>query len=56
MNYRELQQSLKVYRALGLTIVKLNQKTAVLQAEYNRIQAQQQARMRSHKPYKLKTR
>ena len=41
MNYRELQQSLKAYRASGLTIVKLNQKTAVLQAEYNRIQAQQ---------------
>jgi hypothetical protein len=41
MNYRELQQSLKAYRASGLTIVKLNQKTAVLRAEYNRIQAQQ---------------
>ncbi len=41
MNYRELQQSLKAYRASGLTIIKLNQKTAVLQAEYNRIQVQQ---------------
>ena len=41
MNYRELQQALKTLRIEGLTIIKLNQKTAVLQAEYNRIQAQQ---------------
>jgi Putative amidoligase enzyme len=41
MNYRELQQTLKAYRASGLTTIKLNQKTAVLQAEYDRIQSQQ---------------
>ena len=37
MNYRELQRALKTYRASGLTVIKLNQKTAVLQAEYDRI-------------------
>lgn len=42
MNYRELQQALKAYRASGLTTIKLNQKTAVLQAEYNRIQGIQE--------------
>lgn len=42
MNYRELQQALKRYRAMGLTTIKLNQKSAILQAEYNRIQEQEQ--------------
>ena len=42
MNYRELQQALKTYRASGLTTIKLNQKTAVLQAEYDRIQGIQE--------------
>lgn len=37
MNYRELQRALKVYRASGLTVIKLNQKTAILRAEYDRI-------------------
>ena len=37
MNYRELQRALKAYRTAGLTVIKLNQKTAVLQAEYDRI-------------------
>lgn len=42
MNYRQLQQALKAYRQQGLTTIKLNQKTAVLQAEFDRIQAQTQ--------------
>ena len=42
MNYRELQKALKVYRAAGLTVIKLNQKTAILRAEYDRIQEQLQ--------------
>ena len=40
MNYRELQQALKAYRASGLTTIKLNQKEAVLRAEYCRIELQ----------------
>jgi hypothetical protein len=44
MNYKQLQQTLKSYRQQGLTVIKLNQKAAILQAEYDRIQqAQQQA-------------
>jgi hypothetical protein len=42
MNYRELQQTLKAYRASGLTTIKLNQKKTVLQAEYDRIQGIQE--------------
>lgn len=42
MNYRELQQALKRYRAMGLTSIKLNQKATVLQAEFDRIQQQEQ--------------
>jgi len=42
MNYRELQRALKNYRAAGLTVIKLNQKTAILRAEYDRIQEQLQ--------------
>lgn len=42
MNYRELQKALKVYRTAGLTTIKLNQKTAILRAEYDRIQEQLQ--------------
>ena len=37
MNYRELQRALKGYRTSGLTTIKLNQKTAILRAEYDRI-------------------
>ena len=37
MNYRELQKALKVYHTAGLTTIKLNQKTAILRAEYDRI-------------------
>ena len=37
MNYRELQRALKNYRTSGLTIIKLNQKKVILQAEYDRI-------------------
>lgn len=40
MNYRELQRTLKTLRLEGLTTIKLNQKTAILQAEYDRIQTQ----------------
>lgn len=35
--YRELQRSLKVLRAKGLTTIKLNVKKAILQAEFDRI-------------------
>lgn len=42
MNYRELQRALKTYRASGLTVIKLNQKKVILQAEYDRIQEQLQ--------------
>jgi len=37
MNYRQLQQVLKGYRAQGYTTIKLNQKRYILQNEYRRI-------------------
>lgn len=37
MNYRQLQQILKGYRAQGYTAIKLNQKRQILQDEYTRI-------------------
>lgn len=46
MNYRQLQQALKIARNNGLTTIKLNAKKEVLEAEYNRIYGAQPADLR----------
>ena len=39
LKYKQLQAVLKTYRDRGMTLIKLNSKLELLQAEYNRLQA-----------------
>jgi hypothetical protein len=45
MTYRQLQNELRALRNQGLTTIKLNSKKSALQAEYDRIKADQAPQM-----------